>query len=851
VALSGDGNTALVGSPGNNSSQGAAYVFTRSGTTWSQQPELTASDGAASDLFGNSVALSGDGNTALVGAPLHDSFQGAAYVFTRSGTTWSQQQELTASNGAADDQFGHSVALSGDGNTALVGAPIHDSYQGAAYVFTRSGTMWSQQQELTASDSFQFGDSVALSGDGNTALVGSYGNNSAQGAAYVFEPAPTISKTFGAASIPVGGTTSLSFTIGNLNPGVTLSGVGFTDPLPSGLVVATPNGLAGSCGGGTITAVAGSTSISLSGATLAASASCTFSVNVTGISAGVQNNMTSPVTSNEGSGLPASASLTVASPPTIGKAFGAATIPLNASTSLTFTINNPNIGVLLTGIGFTDSLPAGLVVATPNGLTGSCGGGTITAVAGSASVSLSGAGLAGGSSCTFSVNVTGIGVGVQNNVTSPVTSSGGNGGTASASITVVAPPSISKVFSAATVPLDQDVTLTFTIANNNSTVSLTGVSFTDVMPAGLTVISATAGCSGTVTTTSTAVTLTGGVIPPDSACQIEATIEGTTARVWTNITGNVTSTNGGTGNTASATITVVAPPVITKAFSSPTVLVGSSTGLTFTITNPNETVELTGVGFTDSLPGLVVSSPNGLTGSCGGGTITATPGTTTISLSGATLPESTTCTFTVNVTATTVGTQVNTTSAVTSTNGGTGNKASATITVLAPALVNYFSNAHTSAPDGTLRITNPGTSGGNLCADIYVFDANEEISECCSCTLTPDGLLTLSVNNDVTGNPDTGTDLTTGLIVIVPAATQGGLCPLPTTLTSQPSLLAWATHLQTDGSSYTETETESPTASLSLQNVNALQTQCADIQLVGSGQGVCANSSTLAAICNN
>ena len=102
--------------------QGSAYVFTRSGTTWTQQAKLTASDGAADDYFGYSVALSGD--TALVGAYWDDVGanydQGSAYVFTRSGTTWTQQAKLTASDGAAGDHFGHSVALSGD--TALVGA---------------------------------------------------------------------------------------------------------------------------------------------------------------------------------------------------------------------------------------------------------------------------------------------------------------------------------------------------------------------------------------------------------------------------------------------------------------------------------------------------------------------------------------------------------------------------------------------------------------------------------------------------------------------------------------------------------------------------------------------------------
>jgi phospholipase C len=125
------------------------------------------------------------------------------------------------------------------------------------------------------------------------------------------------------------------------------------------------------------------------------------------------------------------------SPPMIGKAFGAGSIPLNGSTSLTFNLSNPNAGTSLTGVRFTDLLPAGLVVSTPNGLAGSCGGGTITATAGAGNVSLSGATLAASASCSFSVNVTGTTVGVQNNVTGKVTSSnGGTGLTASASIGV-------------------------------------------------------------------------------------------------------------------------------------------------------------------------------------------------------------------------------------------------------------------------------------------------------------------------------------------------------------------------------------------------------------------------------
>ena len=195
VSVSLDGETALVGahraSVGGNSSQGAAYVFTRSGASWSQQQKLTAADGAASDQFGYSVAL--DGETALVGTyganVGGNSNQGAAYIFTRSGVSWSQQQKLVAADAAGSDFFGISVAL--DGETALVGAPGVNIFQGAAYVFRRSGASWNQQQKLMAADGAandEFGISVAL--DGETALVGAnlawVGVNSSQGAAYAF-----------------------------------------------------------------------------------------------------------------------------------------------------------------------------------------------------------------------------------------------------------------------------------------------------------------------------------------------------------------------------------------------------------------------------------------------------------------------------------------------------------------------------------------------------------------------------------------------------------------------------------------------------------------------------------------
>lgn len=186
-----DGNTAVIGAPFDDdkgADSGAAYVFVHDGTSWNQQAKLTAPDGAALDYFGFSVAVKGD--TALVGVPFDDdkgTNSGSVRVFTRSGTTWTQQAKLLASDGEAHENLGESVSL--DGDTALLSAQRDDdkgTWSGAAYVFVRSDTTWTQQAKLLASDGAAenfFGASVSLSGD--TALIGAPYNDN-KGAAYAF-----------------------------------------------------------------------------------------------------------------------------------------------------------------------------------------------------------------------------------------------------------------------------------------------------------------------------------------------------------------------------------------------------------------------------------------------------------------------------------------------------------------------------------------------------------------------------------------------------------------------------------------------------------------------------------------
>src|ERR1043165_516689 len=185
VSISTDGNTAIFGGYGDNSNAGAAWVFTRTNGTWTQQGSKLVGTGATGSAYqGYSVALSGDGNTALVGGFADNAGAGATWVFTRDNGVWSQQGQKLVGTGAVGTSAvnqGSAVALSADGNTALIGG-YHDANDansiglGAVWVFTRSGTTWTQQGNklvgtgITGPGATQ-GESVALSADGNTALV--------------------------------------------------------------------------------------------------------------------------------------------------------------------------------------------------------------------------------------------------------------------------------------------------------------------------------------------------------------------------------------------------------------------------------------------------------------------------------------------------------------------------------------------------------------------------------------------------------------------------------------------------------------------------------------------------------
>ena len=586
---------------------------------------------------------------------------------------------------------------------------------------------------------------------------------------------PAIAKAFNPSGIQPNGTSTLTITI--TNPSVNTqaqAGVAFTDNFPANVVVANPSNLTNSCGG-TATATAGSGSVSLTGGTIAVNSSCTVTATVTSAFTGSYLNTTGAVSStNGGTGGTASATLGVAFPPTISKLFSPTSIANNQSTLLSFAINNPNSNstppssdVTLTGISFTDNLPAGLVVASNPNINNDCGG-TFTAVPGATSVTLTGGTIApavglistrnhrvyrsikgllqaiANGACFPSVQVTanvssfpGGNPVTLNNTTGTISANeSGQGATSNtASVTVspappVAAPTIAKAFGASSVPLNGTTSLTLTFANPNSNAALFNVGADDPLPSGL--VASASGVSGSCLADGATVivsasgndinvlgaTLDPNATPPTTSCTVIVNVTGTTAGTQNNTTGNVSGdfSSGSetlhlTGGSASASLAVVGPPSIAKAFNPSSIGLSQTTSLGFTITNPAaNTVALTGVSFTDVLPtNLTVT--NGTSTVCGG-TLTISGGNT-ISLSGATVGVNSACAFSVTVNATQFGTFTNTTGNVTSGNGGTGNFATANLTVfpvvVSPASVNFGDVDSQHVVSTVVTITNKGT----------------------------------------------------------------------------------------------------------------------------------------------
>ena len=436
----------------------------------------------------------------------------------------------------------------------------------------------------------------------------------------------SFSKTFNPGTTGPGSVSTLTFEVGSEEP-APVTDLAFTDTLPAPLTLASPAFVSNTCGG-TLTAPEGGTTITLSGGAVGASSSCQITVDVTGTTLGAHQNVSGDLTSSAGNSGPAVATLTItADRPGFSKSFSPDMVQLGETTTLTFTLDNTANGGAVDSLEFTDTLPPGLIVASPANAGTDCplnasgafaaapGGSTITYQSGFVAPLPT---LAAGASCTLSVDVTATAVGRLDNRTSDLTSSAGNSGKASDSLTVAVDElALIKSFVDDPVPPGGFATLEFSITNLNRDQTATGVTFTDDLDATLSGLVAVpplpadpCGAGSTLSGTSL-LTLTGGTLGPGETCTFQVTLQvpaGASPGSFPNTTSSVTGTVGGgsvTGSPATDTLEIRLVPVVTKEFIDDPVGSGGTVTLRFTLVNTSSTSALTDIAFTDDLGAVI------------------------------------------------------------------------------------------------------------------------------------------------------------------------------------------------------------------------------------------------------
>ena len=556
--------------------------------------------------------------------------------------------------------------------------------------------------------------------------------------------APSAVKSF--LANPGAGINTMTIVITN-NHTVGITGMAFSDTFPAGMTVATTPSLnmtPASCGGTATGVTSGSSLISFANGTIAsAGGTCTITLSVVASSAGVYNNQTSGITSTQtGIGSPSNVAMLIA--PALTKTFSPAIVGPGDTSRMTITITNPSLTTMLNGVQFNDTYPTNLRNTTTPSVINTCGGaateapnatnpGTLTLTAGS---------VPAGGTCSVSVNVSApIGATVPTayyNQTGTVRSNEGVGIDAADTLTVTNRPTITKSFSPATILVGQTSTMTLVIENNHNA-SISGLSFSDTFPTGMTVASTPAPtntCNGTLTANANAlsISLSAGSITaasPTGSCTITVAVTATPAGSFSNQTSGVISTTvspnpGPPSNVAVLTVNLIAPTVAKSFTPSPIAVNGTST-LTVTLTNSNTSV-ITGVNFNDTYPpGMTTAGTPATT--CGG-TVTAAAAGNSLTLSGASIPANGSCTVTVSVTAAAAGSYVNTIpiGGVTATNAGSNTAAaSATLNVYTPPTVtkSFTPASITSGGISVLTLTmtnpaaNPGTVSGITIRDVF------------------------------------------------------------------------------------------------------------------------------------
>ena len=525
-----------------------------------------------------------------------------------------------------------------------------------------------------------------------------------------------FAKAFSPATVAPGGISTLTFTIDNAVNFFEVGSLAFDDNFPTGLVVAaTPN--ASTTCGGTFAPAVSATSLVFSGGSVAADATCTLSVDVQALRVGTLSNLSGDLASDLSVTTPgASATLTVNEVPlSVSMAFEPTAIAQGGVSRLTYKLDN-GAAIEASEVSLSDTLPDDVVVADLPDAQTTCTDGTLTAAAGSGTITFTSGSLAAGGSCTISIDMTSAVAGSYSNETESVTSSLGDSESAEATLTVNAAdaPGFVKAFSPDTIGQGGETQIIFTVDNGANAMEMTGMAFDDPLPPGVSV-AATPGivntCNGTFSPVAgaTMLALADGTLAAGATCEIRVTVRAIEAGTRTN-PGIALTSSIATATSPEATLTVTAAgaPVFTKAFSPATVDPGGISRLTFTIDNLANAIEVGSLGFADDFPdGLVVAdSPNAMT-TCGGTVVAPAGGDDgRITHTGGTVAAGETCTIAVDVQALRAGTLANQSGALTSDLPMTTPGASATLVVNeAPLSVSMMFEPTEIAQGGVSRLT--------------------------------------------------------------------------------------------------------------------------------------------------
>ena len=520
------------------------------------------------------------------------------------------------------------------------------------------------------------------------------------------------------------------------NPSLTtaITGAAFSDNYPVGLVnIGIPNpAISGAGCTGTLSAIGGGTSLGLTGLTIPANTTCTITESVQASISSFYTNSTGPVTTaNAGTAAAASATIYAMAPLLVSKSFTPNFIvnpPGTATSSMQVSLVNPN-PYPVTGAAITDNYDSGNIdnVNPPApSLTGTAGcSGTITAADNASSMTFATGVVPTSGTCVINVVIDlAGGNAVNTNCTDGITTANaGASADACAAITKAAtpttlPPVIAKTFTPSTIAVNAASALLFTVTNPN-TVGITTVAFTDVLPAGLVVATPalpSSNCGPGVwnaTAGSTVLSLTGGTITASASCVLNVMVTGNAPGVYNNVSGRV-SANTGSGNQAAATLTILDPPAITKAFAPSAISQGGVSSISFVVSN-NNSAAVTSVAFTDTLTNMTIVNPPAPSVSgagCSGFTVTAPNGGSLISVSGGSVPARVgvtpgTCTITVQVASVVAGNWPNATSQTTS-SAGTGNGSNTAVLTV---------NAVTSGVSGYVFVDTNANGTRNLAED--------------------------------------------------------------------------------------------------------------------------------------